>query len=59
MNTFNKNVRRTVSIFVLLTLCVGLCFEVAAFPLDVMAVGELHELDDIRLRLREAITIEE
>jgi len=24
---------------------VGLCFEAAAFPPDVMAVGELHELD--------------
>ena len=26
-------------------LYVGLCFEAAAFPPDVMAVGELHELD--------------
>ena len=46
MNIFNKNLlRRTISIFLLLTLYVGLCFEVAAFPPDVMAVGELHELD--------------
>ena len=43
MYMFNKNVRRTISIFVLLTLCVGLCFEAAAFPPDVMAVGELHD----------------
>jgi len=48
MNIFNKNIlRRTISIFLLLilTLYVGLCFEAAAFPPDVMAVGELHELD--------------
>ena len=46
MNIFNKNLlRRRISIFLLLTLYVGLCFEAAAFPPDVMAVGELHELD--------------
>ena len=46
MNIFNKNLlRRRLSIFLLLTLYVGLCFEAAAFPPDVMAVGELHELD--------------
>ena len=45
MDMFNKNVHRTISIFVLLTLYLGLCLEAAAFPPDVMAVGELHELD--------------
>ena len=46
MNIFNKNLlRRRLSIFLLLMLYVGLCFEAAAFPPDVMAVGELHELD--------------
>jgi hypothetical protein len=43
MNTFNKNVRRTVSIFVLLTLCVGLCFEVAAFPYSIKVEGSDHD----------------
>lgn len=45
MNLFNKNVHRTISIFVFLALCVGLCLEAAAFPPDVMAVGELHQLE--------------
>ena len=46
MNIFNKNIiRRRISIFLLLMLYLGLCFEVAAFPPDVMAVGEFHELD--------------
>ena len=42
----NKNlIRRRMRIFLLLTLFIGLCFEAAAFPPNVMAVGELHELD--------------
>jgi len=46
MTLLNKNlIRRRMSIFLLLTLYWGLCFEVVAFPPDVMAVGELHELD--------------
>jgi len=46
MNIFNKNLlRRRLSIFLLLTLYVGLCFEAAAFPPDVMAVGEPYESD--------------
>ena len=44
MNT-NKIVRRRIRILVLLMLYVGLCIEVAAFPPDVMAVGERHELE--------------
>ena len=44
MNMLNKNlIRRRMSIFLLLTLYMGLCFEAAA--LDVMVVGESHELD--------------
>ena len=43
----NKNlIRRRISIFLLLTLYIGFCFEAAAFPPNVMAVGELHELDE-------------
>lgn len=46
MNMLNKNlIRRRMRIFLLLTLYIGFCFEAAAFPPDVMAVGELHELD--------------
>ena len=38
MNRFNKNLlRRRISIFLLLTLYVGLCFEAAAFPEDLTA----------------------
>ena len=38
MNIFNKNLlRRRLSIFLLLTLYVGLCFEAAAFPEDLTA----------------------
>ena len=44
MNMLNKNlIRRRMSIFLLLTLYMGLCFEVAA--LEVMVVGDSHELD--------------
>jgi len=40
---FNKNVRRTISIFLLLTLYVGLCFEAAA--LEEMEIGDIHEFE--------------
>ena len=44
MNMLNKNlIRRRMSIFLLLTLYMGLCFEAAA--LEVMVVGDSHELD--------------
>jgi len=43
----NKNlIRRRMSIFLLLTLYIGFCLEAAAFPPEVMAVGELHELEE-------------
>ena len=54
MNILNKNVGRTIGILLLLTLFyMGLCFEAAAISpafsqdvsQDVMAVGELYELD--------------
>ncbi len=38
-------IRRRMSFFLLLMLYIGFCCEVAAFPPNVMAVGELHELD--------------
>ena len=44
MNIPNKNlIRRRISIFLLLALYMGLCFEAAA--LEEMVVGESHELD--------------
>ncbi len=43
MNLFNKKVRRGIGILILLTLYLGLCFEVAA--LEEMAVGDFHGLE--------------
>ncbi|MEA3282767.1 MAG: hypothetical protein U9Q68_09505 [Euryarchaeota archaeon] len=44
MKIFNKNsIRQRINIFLLLALYMGLCFEAAA--LDVMELGESHELD--------------
>ena len=43
MNLINKKVCREISILILLTLYLGLCFEAAA--LEEMAVGEFHELE--------------
>ena len=43
MNLINKKVCRGISILILLTLYLGLCFEAAA--LEEMSVGEFHELE--------------
>ena len=44
MNIFNKNIfHRTICIFLLLTLCTGLCFEATALPVT-MEVGKSYDL---------------
>jgi len=44
MNRFNKNIfHRTICIFLLLTLCTGLCFEATALP-AILEVGESYHV---------------